>query len=108
MGARQKLQCSDTGTDKSHVRSPQCRVLRADDREFLQVPQLLEQRSFPEPGVEQSHIWEMPHLTSVCLSKQFGTRGTITDAPGFDPLRDAEVLRKAMKGFGESSWQLKC
>ncbi|XP_073683810.1 annexin A4-like isoform X1 [Garra rufa] len=29
-----------------------------------------------------------------------GYRGTIKDAPGADPLRDVEVLRKAMKGFG--------
>ncbi|XP_030298335.1 annexin A11a isoform X2 [Sparus aurata] len=29
-----------------------------------------------------------------------GFRGTIKDFPGADPLRDAEVLRKAMKGFG--------
>lgn len=29
-----------------------------------------------------------------------GFRGTIKDSPGADPLRDVEVLRKAMKGFG--------
>ncbi|XP_041865667.1 annexin A11a isoform X2 [Melanotaenia boesemani] len=29
-----------------------------------------------------------------------GFRGSINDFPGADPLRDAEVLRKAMKGFG--------
>ncbi|KAF7666864.1 hypothetical protein LDENG_00086930 [Lucifuga dentata] len=29
-----------------------------------------------------------------------GFRGTIKDFPGADPLRDVEVLRKAMKGFG--------
>ncbi|XP_060781794.1 annexin A11a isoform X2 [Neoarius graeffei] len=29
-----------------------------------------------------------------------GFRGTITDFPGADPLKDVEVLRKAMKGFG--------
>lgn len=32
---------------------------------------------------------------------QRGFRGTIKDFPGADPLKDAEVLRKAMKGFGE-------
>uniref|UniRef100_A0A669EJV5 Annexin n=1 Tax=Oreochromis niloticus TaxID=8128 RepID=A0A669EJV5_ORENI len=31
---------------------------------------------------------------------QRGFRGTIKDFPGADPLKDAEVLRKAMKGFG--------
>lgn len=30
-----------------------------------------------------------------------GFRGTIKDYPGADALRDVEVLRKAMKGFGE-------
>ncbi|XP_033835337.1 annexin A11-like isoform X2 [Periophthalmus magnuspinnatus] len=29
-----------------------------------------------------------------------GFRGTIKDYPGADPLKDSEVLRKAMKGFG--------
>lgn len=29
-----------------------------------------------------------------------GYRGSINDFPGADPLRDVEVLRKAMKGFG--------
>uniref|UniRef100_A0A8C6UU62 Annexin n=1 Tax=Neogobius melanostomus TaxID=47308 RepID=A0A8C6UU62_9GOBI len=29
-----------------------------------------------------------------------GFRGTIQDYPGADPLKDSEVLRKAMKGFG--------
>ncbi|XP_051769617.1 annexin A11b [Ctenopharyngodon idella] len=29
-----------------------------------------------------------------------GYRGTMKDCPGADPLRDVEVLRKAMKGFG--------
>ncbi|XP_062859568.1 annexin A11-like [Trichomycterus rosablanca] len=31
---------------------------------------------------------------------QMGFRGTIKECPGADPLRDVEVLRKAMKGFG--------
>lgn len=30
-----------------------------------------------------------------------GYRGSIKDFPGADPLKDVEVLRKAMKGFGE-------
>lgn len=38
----------------------------------------------------------MPTITPAVS----GNRGTVRDAPSFDPLRDAEVLRKAMKGFG--------
>ncbi|XP_075999667.1 annexin A11b [Genypterus blacodes] len=37
-----------------------------------------------------------PHTPAI--SKGF--RGSIKDYPGADPLRDVEVLRKAMKGFG--------
>uniref|UniRef100_A0A672HE63 Annexin n=1 Tax=Salarias fasciatus TaxID=181472 RepID=A0A672HE63_SALFA len=34
------------------------------------------------------------------MLSQRGFRGTIKDYPGADPLKDVEVLRKAMKGFG--------
>uniref|UniRef100_A0A672HDX0 Annexin n=1 Tax=Salarias fasciatus TaxID=181472 RepID=A0A672HDX0_SALFA len=35
-----------------------------------------------------------------------GFRGTIKDYPGADPLKDVEVLRKAMKGFGKfNEWR---
>uniref|UniRef100_A0A665X918 Annexin n=1 Tax=Echeneis naucrates TaxID=173247 RepID=A0A665X918_ECHNA len=36
----------------------------------------------------------------ISLSLKKGYRGSIKDFPGADPLRDVEVLRKAMKGFG--------
>ncbi|XP_072312290.1 annexin A11b [Eucyclogobius newberryi] len=39
-----------------------------------------------------------PHPQAPAVSK--GYRGSIKDFPGADPLRDVEVLRKAMKGFG--------
>ncbi|XP_045925955.1 annexin A11-like isoform X1 [Micropterus dolomieu] len=39
-------------------------------------------------------------VTPVAPPVNRGFRGTIVDFPGADPLRDAEVLRKAMKGFG--------
>ncbi|XP_062469447.1 annexin A11 isoform X1 [Pezoporus occidentalis] len=47
--------------------------------------------SVPSYGV--STVPTIPPVTHV-------NRGTITEAPGFDPLKDAEVLRKAMKGLG--------
>uniref|UniRef100_A0AAY4A6A4 Annexin n=1 Tax=Denticeps clupeoides TaxID=299321 RepID=A0AAY4A6A4_9TELE len=37
---------------------------------------------------------------SVVPAISQGFRGTIKDFPGTDPLKDVEVLRKAMKGFG--------
>uniref|UniRef100_A0AAY4CIM1 Annexin n=1 Tax=Denticeps clupeoides TaxID=299321 RepID=A0AAY4CIM1_9TELE len=36
----------------------------------------------------------------LALRAKSGFRGTISDFPGADPLKDVEVLRKAMKGFG--------
>ncbi|XP_062926459.1 annexin A4-like isoform X1 [Mobula hypostoma] len=43
-----------------------------------------------------------PSAAPVKIDSEFEpvNRGTVRDAAGFDALRDAEVLRKAMKGFG--------
>ncbi|NXX03261.1 ANX11 protein, partial [Larus smithsonianus] len=54
----------------------------------------------PGPAVNPS-MPSFPGTTGPTVSPvTHGYRGTITGAPGFDPLKDAEVLRKAMKGFG--------
>lgn len=34
--------------------------------------------------------------------EQIGTRGTVTEAAGFNPEADVQKLREAMKGAGES------
>uniref|UniRef100_A0AAY4CJI7 Annexin n=1 Tax=Denticeps clupeoides TaxID=299321 RepID=A0AAY4CJI7_9TELE len=44
-------------------------------------------------GVPATIHWLVPFI-------YLGFRGTISDFPGADPLKDVEVLRKAMKGFG--------
>lgn len=51
--------------------------------------------------LESSHL-EMSHLSKtfeLFFSQVF--RGTIVDAPDFDPSADAETLYSAMKGIGE-------
>uniref|UniRef100_A0A5F8GIB3 Annexin n=1 Tax=Monodelphis domestica TaxID=13616 RepID=A0A5F8GIB3_MONDO len=53
------------------------------------------------PGQQQpSYPAYSGSVTPAVPPAKFGNCGTITDTPGFDPVRDAKVLRKAMKGFG--------
>uniref|UniRef100_A0AAY5KR43 Annexin n=1 Tax=Esox lucius TaxID=8010 RepID=A0AAY5KR43_ESOLU len=52
--------------------------------------------SQPMPGYPGAPNPSMPKAPAL----NRGFRGSIKDYPGADPLKDAEVLRKAMKGFG--------
>uniref|UniRef100_A0AAX7W0Z9 Annexin n=1 Tax=Astatotilapia calliptera TaxID=8154 RepID=A0AAX7W0Z9_ASTCA len=59
---------------------------------------------YPQPGgtmpPQQNQGPPMPGYPAYGGGGAIGFRGTIKDFPGADPLKDAEVLRKAMKGFG--------
>uniref|UniRef100_A0A674BBZ4 Annexin n=1 Tax=Salmo trutta TaxID=8032 RepID=A0A674BBZ4_SALTR len=54
--------------------------------------------SMPGYGGGAPAIPHSPAINYFLVSR--GYRGAIKDHPGADPLRDVEVLRKAMKGFG--------
>ncbi|GCB61418.1 hypothetical protein scyTo_0007050 [Scyliorhinus torazame] len=58
--------------------------------------------SGPTPGYGASPSQGYPSnpITPSAAPVKPVKRGTVSDAAGFDALRDAEVLRKAMKGFG--------
>ncbi|XP_043911702.1 annexin A11 isoform X2 [Protopterus annectens] len=56
--------------------------------------------SYPSGPAVNPSMPAYPQGAPVALSLKALKGGTIRDAPGFDPLKDAEVLRKAMKGFG--------
>ncbi|XP_078055572.1 annexin A4-like isoform X2 [Mustelus asterias] len=63
--------------------------------------------SGPTPGYGASPSQGYPsnpsagaNVTPSAAPVKPAKRGTLRDAAGFDALRDAEVLRKAMKGFG--------
>ncbi|XP_062380445.1 annexin A6 isoform X1 [Sardina pilchardus] len=49
---------------------------------------------FPEAAQIAYKMWEISAMTTIM------PRGTVRPAPDFDPASDAQVLRKAMKGFG--------
>uniref|UniRef100_A0A665WPE3 Annexin n=1 Tax=Echeneis naucrates TaxID=173247 RepID=A0A665WPE3_ECHNA len=52
----------------------------------------------PSPNPTITHTYTILNTTNAEITHGF--RGSIKDFPGADPLKDVEVLRKAMKGFG--------